>query len=263
MTMSHEVACGTEIGRTHRVNQDAVGGWSWSRRDGHPATLLVVADGVSAGARSEEASQATVTLLRARLEPLLQNDEHTLGSVREGMIDAAREVSMEIARRPHSTPETADATTLVAVACVGRTGIGIWCGDSRVYHAAASRGITLMTRDHSWAEGVVGSGLMSHAEAASDPRARMITRWLGSSNDSDPGIEIFRFDLAPGETILCCSDGLSMYFAPPRGREDEMAAILNDQSVSLTSAVESLMALAAERGGRDDISVAALRLREE
>jgi serine/threonine protein phosphatase PrpC len=259
MTLTHEIASVTAIGRAHTVNQDAVGAWTWMRAEGQPASLLAVADGVSAGERSEEASREVVDALEARLEVMLRDPEIKLGSIREALLDAAREASGNISLRPRVAPEKADATTLVAIACIGQTGVGIWCGDSRVYQTTASGGIRLLTRDHSWAEGVVSSGLMSRIEAASDPRAHMITRWLGATELPDPGIEMFRFDLSPGDTIVCCSDGLSMYFSPPYGNETEMATALRAK-VGLTESVHRLMTQAADRGGRDDTSIAALRL---
>jgi serine/threonine protein phosphatase PrpC len=259
MRVKHEIAWATAIGRAHAVNQDAVGAWTWTRGEAEQASLLVVADGVSAGDRSEEASRAAVDALHTRLEPMLRDPTDRLGSIREALLGTAREVSGVISRRPRVSPDRADATTLVAVACIGGTGVGIWCGDSRVYHVTDAGSVALLTRDHSWAEGVVSSGQMSRVEAASDPRARMITRWLGSHEQHDPGVEIFRFDLHPGDAILCCSDGVSMYFSTPHGSRQELSSVLA-AGQELSESVQRLMATAAERGGRDDMSVAALRL---
>jgi serine/threonine protein phosphatase PrpC len=261
MQVKHDIAWATAIGSAHAVNQDAVGAWTWTRGEGEHASLLVVADGVSAGDRSEEASRAAVDALHSRLEPMLRDPTDRLGSIREALLGTAREVSGVISRRPRVSPDRADATTLVAVACIGGTGVGIWCGDSRVYQVTHAGAVALLTRDHSWAEGVVSSGLMSRVEAASDPRARMITRWLGSPEQHDPGVEIFRFDLHPGDAILCCSDGVSMYFSTPHGSQQELSTVFA-AGQELSESVQRLMATAAERGGRDDMSVAALRLRD-
>lgn len=260
MPLKHSVASTTRMGRSHAVNQDACGAWSWTRADGLPASLLVVADGVSAGRRSEDASRIAVDCIYRRTEPLLSGTVDRLGTLREALIDATREASVLIARRPHIEAASADSTTLVAVVCLGGQGVGLWCGDSRAYHVRADGAIERVTRDHSWAEAAVNSGSMTAEQASLDPRARMITRWLGPPLDRDPGFDVFRLELDPGDLAICCSDGLSMYFTPPAGDEQELSSILREPNCDLSMAVERLSRVAEERGGRDDITAVALRV---
>ena len=258
----HVVGFATDIGRSHHINQDAGGGWVTRRSDGTAASLVVVADGVSAGRHSERASQLAVDIVRDRLLPSLEDLAHDGEALLNELLETARLASREVAQRPHHSLYSADATTLVAAFCLGRTGGGVWCGDSRVYQVTA-RSITRLTRDHSWAEGMVSHGIMSAEDAARDPRAHMITRWLGPPADEDPGVETFRFDLEPGEIVLCCTDGLYMYFAPPVSDEGEMAQILAEHSGNLQAGIERLVQIALDRGGRDNITVGALSLELE
>jgi serine/threonine protein phosphatase PrpC len=86
----------------------------------------------------------------------------------------------------------------------------------------------------------------------------MITRWLGPPDEGDPGIESFRFTLEPDDTLLCCTDGLYMYFSPPVAEEDEMARILAEAD-SLQAAVDQMVDLAYKRGGHDNITLAAIQ----
>ena len=263
MPVKHQVAWSTLMGRTHRVNQDTGGAWSCTRPDGSAASLIAVADGVSAGHTSEEASRIAIDKIQERLLPLLSASADPLGTLREALVEAARDANHEIAKRPHVSGAYADATTLVAALCVGRQGVGMWCGDSRGYHAQSGVAIERVTRDHSWAEGVVSSGAMSNEQAAHDPRAHMITRWLGPPDQEDPGIEVFRFDLRAGDVVFCCSDGLYTYFAPPEGDEIEMATALQNGASSLQEAVDGLVQIALQRGGHDDITLSAMRLVDE
>jgi protein phosphatase len=121
------------------------------------------------------------------------------------------------------------------------------------------REVIRLTRDHSWAEGVVSHGLMSAEDAARDPRAHMITRWLGPPDQEDPGLETFRFRLASGDVVLCCTDGLYMYFSPPVSAEEEMQRILWAHEGDLQAGVDELVDMALQRGGRDNITVAAIQ----
>jgi serine/threonine protein phosphatase PrpC len=257
--LAHHIAFKTDIGRSHRVNQDAGGAWTWTRPDGTPASLLVVADGVSAGRRSEDVSRLVSQLLLDNMEPLLEDPSRPAGDLLAFLADLVRQANHEVANRPHVSPASADATTLVAAYCVGDRGGGVWVGDSRVYRIDET-GVSQLTRDHSWAEGAVSQGILTSEQAATDPRAHMITRWLGPPDQDDPGVETFKFDLSPGDVILCCSDGLYGYFSPPISDAGEMARIVQSHVPNLQAASDHLVDLALERGGHDNITIAALQL---
>jgi serine/threonine protein phosphatase PrpC/DNA-directed RNA polymerase subunit RPC12/RpoP len=253
----HMVAFKTDIGHKHHVNQDAGGAWTWLRPDGLPASLIIVADGVSAGRSSEGASKLVVDVLEKRLSPLMADPQKNIDALVSALLETAREANIEVAQRPHHSISSADATTLVAALCVGEEGGGVWCGDSRVYHVAGQH-LTRLTRDHSWAEGVVSHGIMSAEDAARDPRAHMITRWLGPPEKEDPGIETFRFTLSPDDIVMCCTDGLYMYFAPPASEEIEMAHTLASFAGNLQAGIDHLVDIALQRGGRDNVTAAAI-----
>ncbi|GAC1462326.1 MAG: hypothetical protein PVSMB7_02280 [Chloroflexota bacterium] len=256
----HVVAYRTDVGTAHRVNQDSGGGWTWIRPDGTCASLLVVADGVSAGRNSEEASRLATDILFTRLKPVLTDERASFEDVEAAMIDAARAANHDIAIRPHDTLMSADATTLVAACLVHDAVAGIWCGDSRVYVVEPERSVRL-TRDHSWAEHAVHTGLVSAERAALDPRAHMITRWLGPPEQEDPGIEAFRLRLRADSVLLCCSDGLYGYYLPTvHAHENEMATILFDHRNDLQGGVDELVRVALERGGRDNITASAVKI---
>ena len=261
-SLAHHIAFKTDIGRSHRVNQDAGGAWTWTRLDGTPASLLVVADGVSAGRRSEDVSRLVSKLVFDRMKPLLEDPSRSADGLLATLAGIVRQANHEVASRPHVSPASADATTLVVAYCVGQRGGGVWVGDSRVYRIDGTD-VSQLTRDHSWAEGAVSQGFMTSEQAASDPRAHMITRWLGPPDQDDPGVETFTFDLKPGGVILCCSDGLYGYFSPPISDAGEMARIVVSHNSDLRAASDHLVDLALERGGHDNITVAALQLEAE
>jgi len=63
-------------------------------------------------------------------------------------------------------------------------------------------------------------------------------------------------DLTSGDLLLLCTDGLS-----EKVRPEEMAEQLS--AGSLSEAVESLIALANERGGEDNITALAARVEDD
>lgn len=251
----------TDIGRKHHVNQDAGGAWSWVRPDGSVASLLVVADGVSAGRNSEGASRLAVDVVYERIASLLERETADVDEVLASLVQAIKDANHQIAARPHLAIGNADATTIVAAFTVGEEGAGAWVGDSRIYRVAGED-ISRLTVDHSWAQGVVSRGLMSEEQAARDHRAHMIMRWLGPPDQDDPGIDTFRVQLDVGDIVFCCTDGLYMYFAPPVAREGEMARIFCAHPDHLSGAIDQLVDTALARGGYDNITVAAVRVPE-
>jgi serine/threonine protein phosphatase PrpC len=253
----HLVAYTTDIGRTHEVNQDAGGAWTWSTPEGVPVSLLVVADGVSAGLKSEEASRLAVRLIEERVEPLVTSGKIDVEPLLAALVAAAREANGAISERPHESLARADATTVVALVCANDHGAGMWCGDSRAYKVSGGKARPL-TRDHSWREEVTTSGVMTREQAERDPRSRMITRWLGPPEQDDPGIETFRFRLEPGESVVLCSDGLFADFPDQAAREGEVAQAVTQRTNSPQAAADQLVASALRSGGRDNITVAIL-----
>jgi serine/threonine protein phosphatase PrpC len=257
-TTRHSVACATHIGRTHRKNQDSGGAWTWQRPDGSAVSLAVVADGVSSGPTSELASRLAVETVRASIAPIASDPEIDLDGLLAALVAAARRASEEIAGEA-AFSTTADATTLAALCCRGRDVAGVWAGDSRVYRVSG-REAQLLTRDHSWAEGVVSQGLMTAEQAERDPRAHAITRWLGPQGGGESALDTFRLTLKPGDIVLCCSDGLYGYFGPPLGTPAEMAETLGRPGSDLRSGLDRLVERALQRGGHDDITGAAIQV---
>lgn len=253
----HLVAFTTDIGRTHEVNQDAGGAWTWLTPDGTPVSLLVVADGVSAGRKSEEASRLAVRLIEERVEPLVTSGATGIEPLLAALVAAAREANGAISERPRESLARADATTVVALVCVNDQGAGMWCGDSRAYKVAGGK-VRPLTRDHSWREEVTTSGVMTREQAQRDPRSRMITRWLGPPDQEDPGIETFRFSLQPRESVVLCSDGLFADFPDQVAREDEIAQVIGQRANDPQAAADQLVATALRNGGRDNITAAIL-----
>jgi protein phosphatase len=258
----HQVAFGTDIGHHHPVNQDAGGVWSWTLDDGTPLTLAVVADGVSAGKHSEVASALTVELMRQGIEAHHADAGLDADTLYNWLYRAGLEAQIQVAAMPFDSYERANATTLVAVCVLGGHAVGMWCGDSRAY-GVTPEGCRQLSRDHSWVNLVVDSGRMSLEQAKRDPRAHVIARWLGVSDPPrhDPGFERFDVELATGDRLLVCSDGLYMYFDRPPAGEQELADLIYQHEDDAQAAVDEMIQRALDRGGFDNITAALVGVR--
>ena len=97
-------------------------------------------------------------------------------------------------------------TTLVAVLVRGKKATVINVGDSRAY-GINSDGIHQLTQDHSLVQMMVDRGELTPEKAKNYPGKNLITRAIGT--ESTVLCDLFHLDLARGDYLLLCSDGLS------------------------------------------------------
>ena len=97
-------------------------------------------------------------------------------------------------------------TTLVAALVRGRNATIANVGDSRAYEIN-SEGIHQITTDHSLVQMMVDRGELAPEQAKSYPGKNFITRAIGT----EPFVmcDLFHLNVARGDFLLLCSDGLS------------------------------------------------------
>jgi len=151
-----------------------------------------------------------------------------------------------IAARAAEVPGAVIGATVVAlVVRHGRWGC-LWAGDSRVYrlhHGALAQ----LTRDHTEANDLLDAGVISAAEAASWPRANVISRAVGVS--APLVLDRVTGALDPGDVFVLCSDGLTKHVT-----DDEIAAAVRAHGAEAATA--ALIELTLARGARDNVTVA-------
>lgn len=232
------VATGTDTGRVREMNQDAV-----EVRD----DLVVVADGMGGHAAGEVASALAVATLREKLAPSASSDD-----VRNSLAQA----NAAILHDAQENPERLGMGTTAVVLSIARhdAGRGLLIsniGDSRAYQVRHGA-IRQLTHDHSVAEEWVRQGRMTAAEAAIHPRRHQLTRVLGSEEKVE--VDQFWVEGRKGDYVILCSDGLTNEVS-----DAEIARIVS-AAPTLDAAVAQLIHRACEEGGRDNISVALVRL---
>ncbi|HRX57707.1 MAG TPA: protein phosphatase 2C domain-containing protein [Eubacteriales bacterium] len=147
----------------------------------------------------------------------------------------------------------------------GATFCGVWLlqkcalfvnlGDSRGYILRASDGVlTQVTRDHNLAALLVESGDLSKEEAKHHHASSRITRFMGMPSPATP--ETFLETVAPGDTLLFCSDGLHGML------EDEQIRDVLLKGMPPEPTCRQLIDAANEAGGRDNISAVCVRIRK-
>jgi protein phosphatase len=245
----------TDVGRVRNNNEDALivadlserkvvsgAGEVSLRRIGKRGWLLAVADGMG-GAQAGEVASRIATERLAQI--LISVTEKTL--VPEWLRDGLSSANREIRRVSREQPECQGmgATITAAIIHDGRAIIG-QVGDSRGYLIRAGQ-IQQITKDQSMVQALVDAGVLTPEEAAHSPQRNFILKALGAEDELEP--DLSRVELASGDYLLLCSDGLSNKVGNVEMRDIAL------KTKTLGAACIQLVALANERGGEDNITV--------
>lgn len=230
--------------------------------------IAVIADGVSTSQGGKEASRIATATIRAHLEGGPQRME-TLSEWLEAAIQQANDEIAFAARRDPELDSMSSAmsgtpmsgtpmsTTVVVAAIVGIKLYVMHLGDSRAYLLRRDR-LFQLTRDHTWTEEAIASGTITVDEAATHPARNQLRRFLGAKGlvQVDRGliepstslVEEYLL-LEPGDSILLCTDGVHS-----RLSEHEVWSVIRGNAGYPQDSVEELVAVALNKGERDDIT---------
>jgi serine/threonine protein phosphatase PrpC len=238
----------SDRGLRHARNEDAM---FVAVDDGR--AVAVVCDGVSVSAAPHVASQfAADATGYSLLEAVRRNATEAVGV--ETMADCLARGRDAVASVPWLVDAERSGPSCTAVAAVwdGDSVTLGWAGDSRAYWVDDD-GVRLLTLDHSWAQDQVANGAMAVDVAELDPRAHVITRWLG--DDAPEAAETAKRTPEGCGRLVLCTDGLWNVI----GGEDELAALIGapGEHKPLTLA-RRLVSTAIDRGGPDNVTVAVI-----
>ena len=244
----------SDLGRNRSNNEDSVMTMELlttvaSRSDS--VVLGAVADGVGGSQKGEVASKLALKTLASELpQLLLESEGRDRSSLLRSCIESAND---EIVKHGIGHRESEGlATTLVASLIEGSTGYVANVGDSRAYLVNRG-GIKPLTKDHSQVQELVEAGRLTQEQARHYAGRNVITRAVGAATDVN--VDTFTLSLAPGDRIVLCTDGL---WEPVTDEEIQRIVL---QSPEPQAACEKLVAIANERGGKDNISLVIVELK--
>lgn len=232
---------GTDIGLKRNENQDSVR----CEYFGHNV-LAVVCDGMGGERAGKEASEIAISEFFQRFrdgyKENLSNDD-----IRKLMISSVSAANSVIYTRARlDFKNFGMGTTCVAVFVNSEAAFIANVGDSRAY-VITETGMYQVTTDHNVAAMLYERGEITEEELQTHPQRHMLIRAVGV--DKTVLTDTFTLTYEDSINILLCSDGLSGYCS-----DDEM---FNTVSASdFDNGVDSLIKLALEKGGRDNVTVA-------
>ena len=260
----------THVGRVRKENQDhfmlctvhpqvVVHGSSLPDADSLPlrgervATIMLVADGVGGGTGGAEASRLTLATVTTYVASSLRS-YHASGDTSDAefydaMKAAALEAHHAVRERQGVGPDTHMATTLTLAVAVFPWMYVTQVGDSRCYRYWDGE-LTQITRDQTIAQGLVDQGIMPAERLAQSPLTHVLASAIGGE-EALPVVS--RIEIPRGCVLLLATDGLTKHVSNPEIQTHIEAMTSSEQLC------RSLLALALERGGTDNITLIAAR----
>lgn len=242
-----KIAAKTDIGLHRSQNQDSYaagempGGIAWA----------VVCDGMGGANGGAVASSSAVKIIGEKIAACFRPGmpESMIKNILTTVIENANSGIFEQAGEEPSL--SGMGTTAVAAVVENGKACIAHVGDSRAYIITADGAIRQVTTDHSIVQQMIDNGLITPEQAREHPDRNIITRavGVGAAINVDFCVE----DLAPGDVLLICTDGLSGYVS------DSLIAEITAKT-DFTALGDELVKLANQNGGGDNITVVAIAM---
>jgi len=231
------VGARTDVGKVRTRNEDAYL---------VEEPLFAVADGMGGHRGGNVASALTIEAIREAAPTWDPSGDPLVQAVRR-----ANRVVHERAAGDHNLRGM--GTTVTVLQTSGAAAVIAHVGDSRAY-LLRDGDLRQLTHDHTLVQQMVDEGKISQEEAGVHPARNIITRSLGVDEDVD--VDEQRLDLRPGDRVLLCSDGLTGML-----EADEIGQVMRDER-DPQAAADTLVDLAVERGGDDNVTTVVVDLEE-
>jgi PPM family protein phosphatase len=213
----------------------------------HFGVILAVTDGMGGALAGEVASRLAVECVRDRMLEIQASPTYSKLPFHERLRLSIEMANLYIHQMSLKRPEcNGMGATFTAAGVVGATCYFAQVGDSRAYVIRQHR-VQQITRDQSLVGHLVEAGHITEEEAERHTYKNVILQALGAAPALNVAVD--RLSLRDMDIVVLCSDGLSN-----KVRASEMAELV-DRAPSLKEACDSLVSLANERGGEDNITV--------
>lgn len=239
----------TDIGCVRKSNQDAVAYIVPERAAERQrlGVLVIVADGMGGHQGGEVASALALQTIAESYFAASDADPRRA-------LESAVEVANDVVYRASLSHKQLEGmgTTVTVLALVDGKVIYANVGDSRLYRCI-NGACQQLTRDDTLVEQLLRAGAISADQARNHPIRNILLRSVGTQDELHV-IARCAEPLAVGDHFVLCSDGLYDTIDA-----DEIGEAVSDQEPEV--ACRTLVELARQRGGRDNISIGVIAIR--
>jgi serine/threonine protein phosphatase PrpC len=243
--------------KTMRINDTSLHVDTHARLSGHSqAKLLLVADGMGGHLAGERASTLAIETLNTyvlntmhwffRLEEDREHDFEL--DLKSALETCQTEVRAEAASVPS---EFGMGTTVTMAYLIWPRMYVVHVGDSRCYILRGSK-LQQITTDHTMAEQFVEAGVLKPDEVDESRWSHVLWNVVGGNEEGLQPV-VYKSELAAGDTVLLCTDGLTRHVS--NGTLAELLA----GPFTAKETCKLLVDAANDAGGTDDTTVVVAR----
>ncbi len=224
--------------------------------------LFVVCDGMGGRSAGEVASTLAVDIIQKHLGdaqksgslPLIGTYNNKLSPQTNRLASAVRLANQVVNGASRAKPgQSGMGTTVVSALIDGPTLSVAHAGDSRMYMVRGEH-MHALTVDHSLVAEQVRQGVLTEEQAEKSAQKNIVTRALGVEETLQ--VDLDEIELAKGDTILLCSDGLTKGVKP-----NEIMRVLQQEKEPQT-ACDRLIKMANAAGGDDNTTVIVIQIKK-
>jgi protein phosphatase len=218
--------------------------------------VMMVADGMGGAAAGEIASRMAIsTLVNIVLDVpdwIMKLDADSAKKMMRRAVGYYQKVDSALAEMGKADPQLRGmGTTMTVGYSIGVDLFVFHVGDSRAYLFRDGK-LRQLTHDHTHVQKLVDAGTITREEAATHRLRHVLTNAIGGKAKRI-GVDVQRLGITDGDRLLLCSDGLTEVVA-----DGEIADVLR-RGKAPEVVCRSLVDLALERGGPDNVTVVTAR----
>ena len=244
-----ELASLSDVGCQRESNEDNFGYWE-PEDDGvfeRLGRLAIIADGMGGHEGGQIASRIAVEVVERSYSGSSEPD------IQKRLLEAFRHAHGRIQQLAQRSPLLQGmGTTCTAFAVVKDALYYAHVGDSHLYLLHQGK-LRLLTHDHSLVARLIENGVIRAEEAENHPQKHVLTAALGVTEEVEPDFSIEPVPLERSDVLLLCTDGLW-----GQASDSEIEQVLSAEPP--IDACRTLVALAKERGGPDNITLQVARI---
>src|SRR5712692_6963141 len=205
--------------------------------------VFLVADGMGGQEKGEQASGLAAEIIPRVVQDRLAAQEDAGQAVQRALNEANQAIVH--AGRNQPAGRRMGTTAVLAVQQANQVYVA-GLGDSRAYLILGNR-VEQLTVDHSVAQALVASGVLSPEEAKHSPWQHVLHKFLGCAEMAEEA-DIHPFSPQAGDRLLLATDGLTNHVT----EEDLRAGLKQFPDPQLWA--EHLVKVALERGSKDNVT---------
>jgi serine/threonine protein phosphatase PrpC len=255
----------THPGMSGKNNEDRFGvtAFRLSDKNPTPVVLAVLCDGIGGHRAGEVAAELAVNTIS---HVVAESDgSNPIAILQTAIVQASQQI-YQLAQQDGE--RRGMGSTCVSALIIKNRLYAATVGDSRLY-LLRNGVLRKLSTDHTWIQEALDAGILQPDQVEGHPNAHVIRRYLGSPQPPEVDIRLRLSDsetnaeaianqgmaLKSGDKLLLCSDGLTDLV-----KDHEIQEILKTQPME--TAVQTLIDLANERGGHDNITIILIQAAE-